>query len=561
MKSGLYRGTVIFALLLSVAWVCGAEETLFINGEAIGTALCVTSGDGAILVPLAEFGLLIGLEAEAIDGGERIVMRWNGGRDTVSRHELSERNGTRYISLAGVVGLVGGNVHRLGEASYIETDIAALNDFDVVDGRIVLRFDGFVPDEIVEVSKDSLRIRFHHCRLSLPARSIVLAEGAIAEARLVSLQAGACELVMRLRQSGEIEVRRHVREGFFSVSLGFASEVSRETLTRVVGGMTVREVEVEWSNGLTRINAITIGAWRDRYRLCSSIPETGIGTKTSLAHMAGVVGADLAIGAGSSIGLCVANGVPICMDGGGHRALCTDLFGRLSLLEPDMSLYLDVSGISIPVDGVNRPIGYGEVTAYSPGYVGQSARGVPGTFTVIKIRSGRIVSVYNGTFVFEDPTATLIVASGEAKARLSLLFLGDRAELVCIRNDDGARIREAIGVGPILIEAGVAVDGAMMSDSAGRPQDPDTSLAWSLLVTDRHGGLTLVSVVRDGSSGGATLSELLGFLRSLPVPMYDAIVLHSGATSSLVYRDDRSFHELSSEDLFPIGLCLIPISQ
>ena len=559
MKSGLYRGTVVLALLLSVVWVCGAGERLLVNGEEINPALRVSSDDGSILVPLAEFGRLIGLEAEPIDGGERIVLRWNGGRDTVSRHELSERDGTLYVSLAGVVGLVGGKMYRIGEAAYIETDVAALTDFDVVDGRVVLRFDGFVPDEIVERSEDSLRIRFHHCRLSLPARSIVLADGAMAEARLVSLPANAGELVIRLRQSGEMQIRRHVREGFFSVSLGFAGETYRETLTRVGGGMTVREVEMGWPNGPTRINAVTIDAWRDRYRLCPSIPKTGIGTTTSLAHMAGVAGADLAIDAGSSIGLCVADGVPICVDGGGRRVLCTDLFGRLSLLEPDVSLYLDASGIRIPVDGINRPIGYGEVTAYSPGYVGQSARGVPGTFTVIKIRSGRIVSVYNGAFVFEDPTATLIVASGEAKAGLSLLSLGDRAELVCIRNDDGSRIREAIGIGPILFEAGVAVDMAIASGPAGPPLDSDASVAWSLLVTDWHGGLTLVSVVRDGSSRGATLSELLAFLRSLAAPIRDAIVLNSGASSSLVFRDDRSLHEVSSEDVFPIGLCLIPI--
>ena len=559
MRSGWFGGTICLALLLSVLSCHGVGETLFVNGAAFGSDLPLVEDAGTVLAPLFGFDHAIGIEAEPFDGGARISLRWDGGRRILSRHDFPVIDGEVYANVERLVGWTGGSIHRIGDTVYVETDLATLTEFDLSDERIVLRFDGFVPDRVIDGSENEWRVRFSHCTSAVGSRSIVMAEGPVQDARLLMTEPGTVDLVVRLRQPSDLDVVRTLAQGFFSVSLGFAEElgreaVVRETVTRLDDGITLHEFEIDLSAGVTRVNAVTVDAWRDAFRLRPAIPSSGIGTESTILRLASEQAAGLAIDAGNSIGVCVVDGVPLSIEPTKRPTLCADLFGRLSVDDVTADVRLWAGGRSIPIDDVNRPIAYGELIAYAPGYLGDIARGVPGTFTVVKLRGGRVVSIYQGGFVFEDATATLIVASGEAKSTLSSLCLGDAARLETV-GTDGRPIQQALTAGPVLSIDGLAQE-AIDWDTID-PQDPQ---AWSLLVLDWHGGVTLLSVVRDASSPGATGDELLMLLRALPVPVRDTIVLNRGASSALVVPIGDALVELSGDGSYPIGLCLIPMA-
>ena len=554
MRSGWFGGTICFALLLSLLSCHGVGETLFVNGFPFDSELPVIDEAGSILAPLYDLDRVIGLEAESIDGGSRISLRWDGGRRILPRHDFPVIDGEVYANVERLVGWTGGSIHRIGDAVYVETDPASLIDFDLSGERIVLRFDGFVPDQVIDGSGSEWRVRFSHCESSVGARSIVMAEGPVQDARLLSAQAGAVDLVVRLRQPADLDVLRLITDGFFSISVGFAEEERRETISRLSDGITLHETTLALSAGATRVNAVTVDAWRDAFRLRAAFPASGMGTESTILRLAAEQAAGFAIDAGDAIGVCVIDGVPVSIEPGERPSLCADLFGRLSVEDVVAEVRLSAAGFQILIDAVNRPIAYDELVAYAPGYLGEIARGVPGTFTVVKLRAGRVVSIYNGGFVFEDATATLIVASGEAKSRLSDLCLGDVARLETL-DGDGRPIQQALTAGPVLSHDGMAPE----SVSWGQI-DPNVAQAWSLLVIDWHGGLTFLSVVRDASSPGATGDELLSILRTLPVPVRNTVVLDHGASSSLVVSVGGALVELSGDGSYPIGLCLIPMA-
>ena len=562
MRSGWFGGTIWLALLLSVFSCHGVGETLFVNGASFGSDLALIDEAGTVLAPLYGFDRVIGMEAEPFDGGARISLRWDGRRRILSRHDFPVIDGQVYANVERLVGWMGGSIHRIGDTVYVETDPAILTEFDLSDERIVLRFNGFVPDQVIVGSGSEWRVRFFHCTSGLGARSIVMAEGPVQEARLRATETGAVDLVVQLRNPSDMDVVRTLAEGFFSVSLGSAEEVgketaaglARETITRLGAGITLHETEIALSAGVTRVNAVTVDSWRDAFRLRPAIPSSGIGTESTILRLASEQAAGLAIDAGESIGVCVLDGVPVSIEPAEQPALCADLFGRLSVEPISADVQLWAGGRVIPIDDVNRPIAYGELMAYAPGYLGDIARGVPGTFTVIKLRAGRVVSIYQGGFVFEDTTATLIVASGEAKARLASLCLGDAARLETL-DSDGRPIQQALAAGPVL-----SVDGLTQAEIEWGTINPQDSQAWSLLVLDWHGGLTLLSVVRDATSPGATGDEVLELLRTLPVPVRDTVVLNHGAASALVVPIGDALVELSGDGSYPIGLCLIPMT-
>jgi hypothetical protein len=552
MRGGLCGAAAVLCVLLFAFPVCGEEKVLFVNGEPPLLALPAVAEGERVLVPLEEFGLQIGVEAAFGAGTEGITLRWSDGRGDFLASRFPLLGGERYADLDWLVSLVGGTVHRIGDAIYVETHVPSLIDFESTENHVVLRFSGFAPDELVADAENLLHLRFHHSRLSVSPRSVVFAVGPMAQVDLISRTPNACDLVVTLREAGPLEVRRFEAPGFYSVSIRIGADAIRETVTQIGTGLALHETETVLSAGQARINFLYVERWRNLYRLRPTPCVSDVGGVATLERMGRTYAATAAIGAGSYVGLLVVDGLPVGVGSGGGDGLSIDLFGRLTFFETNVSLALRVEGTTIPIDDVNRPITYGEVVGYSPGYGGQIARGVPGSFVVVKLREDRVVSIYEGAFVLADPTAVLIVASGEAKARLSLVALGDRAAFECANELKEEAIVSAVSLRSILIRDGRNVD-------ASGGEDLDAPTAWNVLGTDWHGGLILLSLPRGAGSAGATREDVMAFLGGLAVPVRDAVALEGDRGSSLLYHDANSYHVLGNGEHIAVALCLVPI--
>jgi len=550
-------GWIALSLILLPIAACGGEVSLFIDGEPAGFSSPLIVSDGTLYAPLVPFAPRVGVEAVRTPDGGEVNLRWDGGKGRFQAEIFPIFDGELYVSVDWLVSLLGGSVHRIGDERHVETDIRYLDDVEATDGEVILRFDGFVPQETIAEDEDTVRIRFYHSRMRIPPRSFLLAEGRISRVDIAPADPDGCQLTLTLRSGGEPWIRRTAEEGFYSVSIRIGDEAYLETETALESGFTVHEVRTVMSGGKTDIVYLSVTDWRRDYRLRPGISTAGVGEPSAISDIARTCGASAAIGAGSELRFFVLGGIPYALEPAGAHALGFDLFGRPSVFSPSVSVALRCDGERIPIDGANRPILYGEAVAFSPGYTREIARGVPGSFLVIKLRDGRVVSVYEGPFVAADPTAPFIVVSGGAKARFSSVSLGDRAEIVTHRLD-GAEVIDAIGIVGILIDEGIDLSSAL-ADALGPAAD--TLSAWSVVCTDWYGGLILLSVIRGGGSAGASLSDLSTYLRSLPVPIKDGFVLSLGRSGGLIYSDSGVYDDLVSGEPVISALCLVPIGR
>jgi len=557
MRGGL-AGWIALVLILLPFAACGAGVSLFIDGEPAEFSSPIIVSEGTLYAPLAEFAPRLGAEAVRTPDGDAVKLRWDGGRGEFPSSRFPSFAGDLYVSVDWLVSLLGGAVHRIGEERHVETDVRMLVDLEATGEEVVLRFDGFVPQEIIAQDERTIRVRFFHCLMQISPRSIILAEGTMTRVEIASVEPEGCELTITLRAGGVLRVRRVAGVGFHSVSLRIGDEPYFETVTELSDRFTVHEVRTVLSGGEADIAYLTIDDWRRGYRLRPGISTGGVGEPCAISEIASACGATAAIAAGSSLDLFVLSGLPYSLDSGSGGALGFDLFGRISVFPSSVSIVFHCDGERIPIDGVNRPISYGEAIVYSPGYTGEIARGIPGLFTVIKLRDGRVVSVYDGSFVSADPGAAFVVASGEARARFSSVFLGDRSEIQTYRLDDRSQVVDAIGIVGVLFQDG---DDLSASLKEGLEEDFDRPMAWSIVCTDWYGGLILLSIARDGASAGATLSDVSSSLRSLPVPVKDAFVLNVGRSGGLIYSDSGSYEHLVDGEWVTTALCLVPIER
>lgn len=558
MRGGWIGAFVASCLLLFAAVARGEGELLFVDGERITLAASRSSDEEGLLVPLREFGYLVGVEVSDGAGGT-VILRWRSGRRTLQAAQLPVFEGRLFVSLEWLVELSGGVLRRLGSATYVETEPVSMSELDVSEDRTVLRFDGFVPVEIVAIDGASFLLRFHHCVAPFPHHSVVLGSGPMTRVEVQSTAADAMELSVTLREIGALRLRRFEAEGFFSVTVEVGSEPLDESVIEIGNDIRLHEAEVSLTAGSTRVAYVRIEDWRTRYRFRPAFAPSGLGGVASLDLMARESAAAAGIGVACDPELLVLDGVPYCLAAEDVNVLAFDAFGRLSDLRTSGTAVLNVEGSEIRLDGVNRPIRYGEAIAYPPGYTGEIAQGVPGAVVVLKLRSGRVVSVHQGAFVDQDPTATLIVASGEACSRFSGITLGDDALLECHTASGGE------GPAPVdepLLDA-VTIDFTLLQDGldvAADDGETSSARAWSLIATDWHGGLTLLSICRDERSAGATIEEVRALLRGFPVPVQDAFVLNSGGSNSLLVRD-RGYHELGGGDRVAVGLLVVSIAE
>jgi len=555
MRGGWIATIVVLSLLLFATATCGEEESLFLNGKTIQLESPVVVEDGETLVPLREFGHLVGVEA--VDGPKgAMTLRWRDGRRNVETVSLPVFDGLTYAALEWLVDLSGGSVRRLGRTTYVETRPAVLDELDVSEERVVLRFDAFAPVEVITIGMELLSLRFHHCVASFTQRSVVLAAGPMLRVDARSTTTGGVDLIVALREIGALRIERFETAGFYSVTVGVGAEPHAESVSEISENVRLHEAELALSSGSALLAYVRIENWRAGFRVRPAHALSGLGDVVALDQIVRAHAAVAGIAVGEELGLLVVDGVPMNLSESAVDVLAIDAFGRLSGIRTAGSSLLSVEGIDIPLDDVNRPLHYGEAIAYPPGYDGEMARGVPGALTVLKLRSERVVSVYHGTFVDRDPTATLIVASGDACARFSAISLGAAARLVCPAGTiDG---RDELLENAVTIESVLVRDGVDLQAEGGR--ETIFARAWSLIATDWHGALILLTIARDDRSAGATLDDVRSFLRTLPVPIRDAFILNSGGPSALVLSDG-GVHELGGGDRTAVGLLLVPIAE
>ena len=554
MRHGVVGGTAVCLLLIASWTSCAAAVSVYVNDRLPALDHPILAESGAILVPIQEFGLAIGIETTV--ESDRLVLRWSGGQRDLGDDCYAVREGIPYAALEWMVGLVDGEIHRVGETWYVETTAAVLEEIEATPSRVVLRFGEFVPIEI-EASEDGseLRLTIDHCQSAVGPQLIVLG-GGIDSVRLLVGTPGRVDVWITLQDRATVRLQTYESSGFYSLCLEIAERHEAETIIQIREGLVLHRLTTE----SVRADWVYVDAWRDRYRLAPVFPSTGFETLAPIEVLAGSANAVAAVNLGCSraslpIGLLVIEGTPYIVDEEAHDGLGLDLFGWWTYFSAGAFVYAKHGGGRISIDDVNRPLLYGEVIAFPPGYVGTIARGVPGSFTVVKVRSDRVVSVYEGPFVMADPTATLLVASGEAKARLSLVRLGDPLSLECGVGLEEAffSFSHAFSAGPVLVDSGVLAASPETSS-----QDPPSG--WTVLATDWHGGLILLSFDGEAGSEAQILEDLIALLGTMPVPIRDAIVLSRCGENALVVRDPSSVYRMGSGDPYALALCLVPLS-
>jgi hypothetical protein len=557
MKRRVVGGIAVWLLCVATWSACVVAVSVYVNDALLALTHPILADGGSILVPIAEFGRTVGIAA-TVDGS-RLVLRWSGGRRSLDADRYAARDGIPYATLEWMVGLVGGEIHRVGETWYVETPTATLKDVEATAERVVLRFEGFVP--ITMIASDDgteLLLTIYHCRLEVQPQWIVLGEEGIQSVRIPSGTPSRVDVWIMLQDGATVRTQTYESSGFYSFCLETADRPQDETIVQIGEGLALHELATVVSTERVSANWLYVAAWRDRYRLTPAFPSAGFETLASIEELVGSSNAVAAVNLGCSrtpspVDLLIIEGTPYAVDAGTCGGLGLDLFGWWTYFSADAFIYAKHGGGRIPIDDVNRPLLYGEVIAYPPGYVGTIARGVAGSFSAVKVRSGRVVSVYEGPFVSADPTATLFVASGEAKARLSLVRLGDALSLECDVGPENASFSHAFSAGPILVDSGILT-------GTPEPSSSDPPSGWIVLATDWHGGLTLLSFVRETGSEEEILGDLISFLTSMPVPIRDAIVLSRCGENALVVRDPSSVYRLGSGDLYALALCLVPLS-
>ncbi|MBU0596202.1 hypothetical protein KJ567_05930, partial [Candidatus Bipolaricaulota bacterium] len=535
MRNGMMGGIVVCCLFVIPFSVCSSDLALFVNDARVSLPSAPIVDSESILVPLEEFGPLIGIDVARSADAQEFTLRWSQRRVTFGVDLFSLQQGVHYAWLSWLVGLVDGAMHRVGDAVYVETERAALREMAADEEQIVLRFNRYAPDTLTRSEDgEEVSIRISNCDSDLAPQLILLGGDGFESVRVPASGRNELDVTVRLVEASALRVVRHEAAGYYSLTLRTATSEENESIIEVGAGTTLHELTTRFGSSMVHADFLAIDAWRSRYRMLPAYPTTGLGSGARIDAIARETGADLAIGVvpyGETLHVLVVDGVPLVVDAAEQNVFSVDLFGRWDVTTTSLTVCAQHAGARIAIDDVNRPIEYGEAVAYPPGDSGTLVRGIPGSFRAIKVRSDRVVSVYEGPFVSGDSTATMIVASGEAKARFSLIELGDPIALVCEWSAGERAIVHAFDTGPQLLADGV-IDALVSSDVRG----------CTVLATDWHGGMVLLSLTCDVSEGTTDVTDtILAVLNRLDAPVRNAVVLSSRGASALAVRNAYDF--------------------
>ena len=549
--------------VLAVLWVATSiavfaqSGLLYLNEEPLSLIHPMIQQGASLLVPLEEFCPIIGLEMSHAEG--LIILRGSGFRQAFDPATFPSHNRIAYVSLDWMLEGVHGEMHQVGGDVYLRTERPQIVDVEASAKQVTVRLTSFTYHELLSSQQglsEVLRITWPHSELGMGAQLIRIGESDIQAVRMVSSAKGV-EMSITIEPGTILATEQLETDEFYSITLSVVDTASVESIIHVGEGMAVHE----WENADNEqvVNYVYVEAWRDRFRLLPTVPNEGYQStatlQTMLREASAVATISLDCPREPTITEClIMDGIPYLVPDTPSEVLAIDLFGRWSMFSSLCSVNAKHEGQLIDVDGVNRPLVYGEVVVYSAGYAGEIARGIPGSFSVIKIRDDRAVSVYQGPFVPEDASAILLVASGEARARLMAIQLGDPIDVVC-------QFLHAVGTYPHAVTAGPQVmrDG-ILSASANPFEEMSQITSGTVLACDWHGGLYLLIFEGGAPNDAEEAWSLTDILYSLPTLIKDAVLLSSCSRGSLAYvRGDGTF-QLGPQDPIRLALSLIPLT-
>ena len=568
MKSGLHFLVLVVFVLAAAVCVCGGEISLFVDGEAIVLTHPLVQRGSETLVPLRELGLRLGIEAALVEEEDSITIRSVDGDHFFPVDHFPLDNGVYYISLSELISIASARMHILGDEIYIESDAPHLTGIDASADRVSVRFDGFVPYELLPSDGGCLHLRFYHCTMAVAPHKVTVTGGVVSSVALTVSGPHNADVIITLFQESLPQIKRFTTDGFYSVSLAFDHQTSIETEDTISPHVTYHEITTDIGDGTVKVKYLYIDEWRDHYKLVPATSENGIGTLSLLQDIARSHAADAAINGNFydtatniPIGLLIVNGQALSSNYERRAALGIDLFGRLSFFNPQVSLFLRTGEAKIAIDDVDRPIRSGQLIMFTSGYRGPLTSGFVDSFRVVKIRNDRITSVQDGPYMIVDPNADLLVACGSACSRINSLRVGDEVNFEYTLDQGDLLITNAVSAGPLLYLDGNAVlnpqeenfkvDSYLVSGLAAR----------SLLATDWYGGLILLTVVKNSESVGTDFAGLLDIIEKLPVKVKNAIAFDGGHSSSLVFKDGPIYREISSGGKVAVGLLLVPTDR
>jgi exopolysaccharide biosynthesis protein len=568
MKSGLHFIILVVFVLAVAACVRGGEISLYVDGELIVLSHPDVQRESEIFVPLREVGLRLGIEAVLVEEEDSVTIRSADSNHFFAIDHFPIYNGVYYISLSELISIASARMHVLGSEIYIESDAPHLTAIDASADRVSVRFDGFVPYEILSSDGNSLHLRFCHCTMAVAPHKVTVTGGVVSSVALTVSGPRSADLIVSLSQESLPQIKRFTTDGFYSVSLTFDHQPSTEMEETIAPHITYHEITTDIGAGPVKVKYLYIDEWRDHYKLVPATSENGIGKLSPLQEIARSHAADAAINANFydtetniPIGLLIVNGQVLSSNYERRAVLGIDLFGRLSFFNPQVSLYLRTQATKIAIDDVDRPIKSGELIMFTAGYSGPLTSGFVDSFRVVKIRNDRATSVQDGPYMIVDPDADLLVACGSARARIDSLRVGDDVNFEYTLDQGDLLITDAVSAGPLLYHEGdevlnpqeesFNVDSYLVSGRAAR----------SLVATDWYGGLILLTVIKNSESVGTDFAGLLKILGKLPVKVKNAIAFDGGHSSSLVFKDGPIYREISSGGKVAVGLLLVPTDR
>ncbi|NQT91220.1 MAG: hypothetical protein HQ559_00550, partial [Lentisphaerae bacterium] len=484
-------GGVLAVLWLATSIIGFSQgELLYLNEEPLSLVHPMIQQGTSILVSLEEFAPLIGLEVSNSDG--RITLRGDGFRQAFDESLFHAEGGRVYVALDWILEWVAGEIHLVGGDVYVRTQCPEIVDVEASANQVTVRWTGFSSHAMTlsqQGLSEVLRVVWPHSLLGVDAQLIRVGESDIQNVRVVGSNDGV-ELTITLEPGTVLSTVQLETNDSYTLTLRVAETASRESVIEVDEGIAV----YEWASDTRErsVDYIYVEAWRDRFRLAPTVAAAGFQAtailETNLKENSAVAAISLDCPWEPSATEClIMKGIPYLVADTPSEVLAIDLFGRWTAFSSLCCVDIKHAGQRIVVDGINRPLAHGEVVVYSPGYSGSIVRGIPGTFTAIKIRENRVVSVYKGPFVPEDSSAILVVASGEAMARLSPIQLGDPIEMVCQFIHAGGTYPYAVSAGPQVMGDGIIVL------SGDQVDDVSKLYAGTVLACDWQGGLYLLT--------------------------------------------------------------------
>jgi len=515
MSGGWLAGVAAFLLLGSLPG--DATAAFFVNGRAVSSSPLPQMDGTVTRVPLLAWAPLLGIEA--VEGYGRVSLRWHGGRWDAVRSELPSVSGVAAASLDDLVQRVGGTVRRAGGDTWIEVPVARVDDLTADAAHLTLALSRFAPTSVSRVAGMNV-IRFANCLAEGAEQSVTFGPGGVGRATLVPLDGVTCELRITFLEEAALAVRRIVSGSSYSLVIAPAEQDMVVSAVDLAPGIIGLEARCLLGGGEADVAVVTVGDWRSRVELMPLLSAESPGEVMSLARVAAMTGTAIAIASrtGAETGVVVRDGVPWSLAAASPMALGFDVLGTPFPLVSDLVAVAVTPAGRLALDGVNQPVGYDEVVACLPGYMGDIARGFPDGFRVVRVRDGAVVSILDEPFVVADPSATLLVASGRARSRLDGIALGDRVELACETSPERRGVVDALSIDGLLVWGGEPT-------SFWAP-----AATWSVVGADWLGGFFFLSLC---ARVDVTAADVLVALALLSVHVRDVVVLEQGGSASM----------------------------